>query len=117
MRGRASDLVIVGGENVQPAEVEAAARRVPGVADACAFGVPDPEWGARLALVVVPAVGAALDLDAVVAAMGRQLARFKRPTLGAVAASLPMLGIGKVDRRAVADRHAGSVRPLARSGA
>jgi O-succinylbenzoic acid--CoA ligase len=111
--GRQSDLVIVGGENVRPAEIEALAAEVPGVALACAFGVPDAEWGERLALMVVPAPGAALEIAAVAAALAPRLARFKRPTLGAVVAALPTIGIGKIDRRRAAAEHAGALRPLA----
>jgi len=113
--GRRSDLVIVGGENVRPAEIEALAAEVPGVAMACAFGVPDPEWGERLALLVVPAPGAALEVAAVAAALAPRLARFKRPTLGALVPALPTIGIGKVDRRRAAAEHAAALRPLTAS--
>jgi O-succinylbenzoic acid--CoA ligase len=116
VRGRRSDLIVVGGENVYPAEVEQAALEVPGLADACAFGVPDAEWGERVALVVVGAGGLTPDLDAVVATLATRLARHKLPTLGACATALPYRGIGKLDRRAAAATLTPALRPMGRRG-
>jgi len=114
VHGRRSDLIVVGGENVYPAEVEQAALEVPGVADACVFGVPDAEWGERVALAVVGAEGVPPDLDAVAATLAERLARHKLPSLGTCATALPYRGIGKLDRRAAAATLASSLRPMAR---
>lgn len=111
--GRRSDLIVVGGENVRPAEVEAAALDVAGVAEACVFGVPDAEWGERVALLLVAAAGCRLDPTQVVAATASRLARFKRPTLAAVVPSLPAIGIGKIDRRRAAADYTAALRPIA----
>jgi acyl-CoA synthetase (AMP-forming)/AMP-acid ligase II len=101
VHGRRSDLIITGGENVYPAEVEGVVLATDGVRDACVFGVADPEWGARVALAVV-AHDDALDLNALAAALRTRLARFKCPTLITQVEEIPQLGIGKPDRRRAA---------------
>ncbi|NHC14914.1 o-succinylbenzoate--CoA ligase [Motilibacter deserti] len=105
--GRVDDVVISGGEKVALAAVEVAASGHPGVRAAAAFARPDPEWGERVALAVVPAdpadPPALADLRAVVrAAAGRAAAPRELVLLPA----LPMLASGKVDRLAL--RTAGS---------
>jgi O-succinylbenzoic acid--CoA ligase len=99
--GRATDLIVTGGENVDPYEVEAALRDLPGVADACVFGVPDREWGERVAAVIVPAAEEP-DRRALDAALRQRLAPFKRPRAIAFARELSLTPSGKVDRRAAA---------------
>ncbi len=106
--GRASDLIISGGENVDPLEVEAALRDLPGVRDACVFGVPDREWGERVAAVVV---GDDVDPAALDAALRERLARFKLPRLYARADALPLTRAGKLDRRAAALRFSDRLSP------
>ena len=110
--GRQADLVIVGGENVSPVEVETAALSVPGIAEACVFGVPDPEWGERLALVVAPEATGGPDDAILLAALRERLARFKCPTLIARAETLPRRSIDKLDRRSVAAYFTPLLRPL-----
>ncbi len=95
--GRADDVIVTGGENVAPARVERALLARPGVHEACAVGVPDPEWGAR---VVAAVVGDDLDPDALRAAVAGELGR-AAPRAVTVLAALPVTGIGKPDRAAL----------------
>ena len=95
--GRKSDTIVTGGENVAPAEVEAALLAHPAVADAGVFGRPDPEWGeAVTASVVLRAPADPQELREWVA--GR-LARFKVPKAVEVAETLPRTASGKLLRR------------------
>ncbi|GAA2075461.1 o-succinylbenzoate--CoA ligase [Aeromicrobium halocynthiae] len=102
--GRADDVVISGGVNVPLPRVEEALRRVPGVADAAAVGVPDPEWGHRVVAVVVrdgedPPTGLPALRDAL-ERLG--LDRRWAPRGVLIVEELPLLPGGKIDRRAVA---------------
>lgn len=98
---RRSDIIISGGENIYPAEVEAVLLTHPSVAQVCVVGIPDAEWGERVAALVVPhAATTATDL---VDFCRRQLAGYKQPRLIAFADHLPHTASGKVARRAVAD--------------
>jgi long-chain acyl-CoA synthetase len=101
--GRRDDLVITGGVNVYPAEVEAALADVPGVEEVAVFGVPDDRWGQRVCAAVVTD-GQDGD-DAVVAALAAhasaRLAGYKRPKQYAVVAALPRTATGKVRRLAL----------------
>jgi O-succinylbenzoic acid--CoA ligase len=96
--GRRDDMVITGGENVHPAQVEAALSRVPGVTAAAAAGVPDPEWGERLVALVS---GSDLRVDDLAAALRASLPRHAVPHEIRVVARVPQLGNGKIDRQAV----------------
>lgn len=98
--GRADDVIITGGENVHPTQIEAALVATPGVRAACVFGVPDERWG--------QIVGAALAVDATfdeARATGhwqRALPAHARPRALAICAALPLLPNGKVDRQSAA---------------
>lgn len=94
---RVKDLIISGGENVYPAEVERVLREHPGVAEAVAVGVPDDRWGEVVAAVVVPREG--LDPDELTAWAGSRLAGYKRPRHVVVVEDLPRNAAGKVLRR------------------
>jgi O-succinylbenzoic acid--CoA ligase len=96
---RREDLIVSGGENVYPAEVEAVLMQHPAVADAGAIGVPDPEWGQAVMAVVVPRPGAHLDEAAVRAFCADRLARYKVPRRIWAAAALPRGPGGKLLRR------------------
>ncbi len=93
--GRKKDMFISGGENVYPAEVEAALLRVAGVLEACVFGRPDPKWGeVGHAFVVAPG----LDAAAIAAGLDGLLPRFARPARYHLLDALPKTAAGKVDR-------------------
>ncbi len=106
--GRVSDLIITGGENVHPLEVEASLERWPGVAEACVFGVDDEYWGQLVAAALVPEPGKRVETDALSAGLRGVLAPFKRPRLVAVLDALPRTPSGKIDRRMTAQ----AARPL-----
>jgi acyl-CoA synthetase (AMP-forming)/AMP-acid ligase II len=94
--GRVKDLIITGGENVSPAEVEAVLRAHPDVADVAVIGTPHPRWGEQVTAVVVRRDGATLDGEALGAFAGARLAGFKRPRRIEFVASLPRNAYNKV---------------------
>jgi len=77
--GRVKDLIISGGMNVYPAEVEAALATLPGVAECAVLGLPDEKWGEAVTAVIVPAPGAELTEDGVIAHVRTRIASYKRP--------------------------------------
>ena len=96
--GRRDDLIISGGVNVYPAEVEQALHDVAGIDEIAVFGVADEQWGQRVCAAVV---GAAVP-EAVIAAAKERLAGYKRPKQVYVVEDLPKTGTGKVRRTAIA---------------
>ena len=97
--GRAKDLVITGGYNVYPKEVEDAIDALPGVVESAVIGVPDADLGEAVAAVVVRAAGADAPDEAEVAALlARTLARFKRPRRVHFVDELPRNAMGKVQK-------------------
>jgi long-chain acyl-CoA synthetase len=97
--GRRDDLVITGGVNVYPAEVEAVMVEAPGVSAVAVFGLPDEEWGQRVCAAVV---GTAREADLRKHAESR-LAPFKRPKAYYFVDELPDTATGKLRRLAVAE--------------
>lgn len=101
--GRLSDMIIRGGANVSPLEVETALRQQDSLRDACVVGLPDPVYGQSVAAAVVLEEGATFDEDHVRDALRRRLAVYKVPTRFSIVEDLPTAGTtGKVDRQAVA---------------
>lgn len=100
---RKSDLIITGGMNVYPAEVEAVIHAHPDVLDAAVFGVPDDEWGERVHAVVAPRPGHEVDLDSLEGSLAASLADFKRPRSWDVRAELPRTESGKLLKRLLRD--------------
>lgn len=101
---RVSDMIISGGENVYPAEVERLACEHPDIASAAAVGAPDPQWGEHVHLFVVPTPGATVDAAAVMAWMRDRLAHFKCPKHVTSVEELPRNATGKVLRRELRDQ-------------
>ncbi|GGH07464.1 AMP-dependent acyl-CoA synthetase [Glycocaulis albus] len=99
--GRASDMLISGGYNIHPAEVEAALLTLPGVDEACAFAVPDPQWGERLEAAVTPLRGHSLDTSQLVLLARELLGPVKTPKAIHLLARLPRNPVGKVTRSSV----------------
>lgn len=95
-RDRIKNVIISGGENVYPAELERVLRTLDGVAEATVVGRPDPRWGEVPVAVVVPAPGAALDRESVLAGFQGRLARFKHPKDVVFVTELPRNALGKV---------------------
>lgn len=94
--GHSSELVLVNGFNVYPAEVESVLGDQPGVAEVAVVGATDPNTGEAVVAYVVPAAGAALDPEALVAAASRSLAKFKLPRDVQIVDALPRTATGKV---------------------
>jgi acyl-CoA synthetase (AMP-forming)/AMP-acid ligase II len=110
--GRISDLIISGGMNVYPAEVERVLAMLPDVRQAAVFGVPHPKWVEGVAAAIVLAPDAGLDREAVIRHCARELASYKKPTRIEFVSELPMVGSQKVDKRALRIRFADSDQPL-----
>ena len=103
--GRTDSVIVTGGENVDPEEVERALRLLPEVQDACVFGLPCAEFGQQVVAVVVPVAGAAtFELETIKAKLRPQLARFKLPRTLVLTEALPFTASGKLDRRTCAVR-------------
>ena len=104
IEGRADDTIIRGGENIAPAEIEEVLLSCDGVADAAVVGLPDDEWGQRLAAVVVARDGAALSAEELRDEVRRRLRSSKTPETIEFWAELPRTDTGKLLRRLVADK-------------
>ncbi len=96
LHDRVKDMVVTGGENVYPAEVENALTKHPAVADAAVIGVPSDKWGEDVKAFVVPAPGATVDSEELVAFVRQHLAGFKVPRTVEVIDVLPRNPSGKV---------------------
>jgi fatty-acyl-CoA synthase len=96
IRDRYKDMIISGGENVYPAEVESALLELPGVVEAAVIGVPDEKWGEIGLAVLVAAPGADRDPEAIRTALRERLAGFKVPRLIEFADELPKTATGKI---------------------
>ncbi len=105
--GRAKDLIISGGFNVYPKEVEEAIDDLEGVEESAVIGVPHPDFGEGVVAVVVPRKGASVSEEAVVAGLKERLARFKQPKRVFVVDALPRNAMGKVQKKALRDEFAG----------
>jgi O-succinylbenzoic acid--CoA ligase len=106
--GRASDLIITGGENVHPAEVEAVLGRVPGVRTACVFGVKDRTFGEVVAAALVTRGPVPPDDQTLYAHLDAELAPFKHPRQIAFITAIEYGPGGKLDRARTAEQaHAG----------
>ncbi|GGC92066.1 acyl-CoA synthetase [Chelatococcus reniformis] len=99
LSGRASDMIIFGGTNIYPAEIEAELMKVPGVADCAVFGIPDEEFGEQVCAFIQPTDGADLDAEAIRADLKQRLASYKLPRRIEFTASLPREDTGKIFKR------------------
>jgi len=93
---RKKDMVISGGENVYPREVEDVLFEHPDVLEAAVIGVPDERWGERVHAVLVPAEGIDLDPQAILVYARSRLAGYKVPKTAEISAALPKNATGKV---------------------
>src|SRR5262245_13147291 len=97
--GRKDDMIIRGGENIAPAEVEAVVQSHPAVEEAAVVGVPDVEWGQRVAAFVVLRAGATTSADELAAFCRQRLASFKKPEVIRFLDELPKNPMGKILRK------------------
>jgi long-chain acyl-CoA synthetase len=100
---RKRDMVISGGVNIYPAEIEAALHGFPGVHDCAVFGIPDDEFGEALMAVVELQPGVTLDVAAIRAGLKTRLAGYKVPKHVEIAAELPREDSGKIFKRRLRD--------------
>jgi Acyl-CoA synthetases (AMP-forming)/AMP-acid ligases II len=100
---RKRDMVISGGVNIYPAEIEAALHAVPGVHDCAVFGIPDDEFGEALMAVVEPQAGVALDVADIRAQLKTSLAGYKVPKHLEILKNLPREDSGKIFKRRLRD--------------
>ncbi len=107
--GRAKDLIISGGENIHPAEIEQALALHPAVAECAAFALPDANWGELAAVAVVLQAGAAASEDQLRTHLQQRLARFKIPRRWFFLPQLPKTALGKVQRGVLAQQAAASI--------
>jgi acyl-CoA synthetase (AMP-forming)/AMP-acid ligase II len=105
--GRAKDLIITGGENVSPVEVEDVLRAHPDVADVAVIGTPHPKWGEQVTAVIVPRPGAALDPAALGAFAAERLSGFKKPRRIELVDALPRNAANKVQTGVLRARFGG----------
>jgi fatty-acyl-CoA synthase len=101
---RRKDMYISGGENVYPAEVEAAIAELTEVAECAVVGIPDARWGEVGRLYVVPLPGRAITADALLAHCAGRLAKFKVPRTAVITDSLPRTSSGKVQKHLLRKR-------------
>ena len=106
--GRAKDLVISGGYNVYPKEVESLIDEIEGVAESAVIGLPHPDFGEAVTAVVVPRPGAELEEKTILDALGDRLARYKQPKRVFLTDALPRNTMGKVQKNVLRDTYAGT---------
>lgn len=99
IRDRVKDMIVSGGENVYPVEVENALLDHPAIADAAVIGVPDPRWGEAVLAMIVPAFGHALTTDEVTAFCRDRIAGYKCPREFRFIDMVPRNAAGKILRR------------------
>jgi malonyl-CoA/methylmalonyl-CoA synthetase len=109
--GRAKDLIISGGLNVYPKEIESVIDDLEGVVESAVIGLPHPDFGEAVSAVVVTGPGAPLDEAAVIAAVRARLAAFKVPKRVWFAPSLPRNAMGKVQKNALRVEHQDAFAP------
>jgi fatty-acyl-CoA synthase/long-chain acyl-CoA synthetase len=96
---RKKDMIISGGVNIYPAEIEAALEAHPDIADVAVFGIPDDDWGEAVHAVVVVRAGAALAKDQIAAFARERLAGYKVPRSVSFMGEIPRTGSGKILKR------------------
>lgn len=103
--GRLKDMIISGGENIYPAEVESVLYRHPAIKEAALIGVPDEHWGEVGRAIVVTEPGQALSAEELLAFLREHLARYKVPKSVVFVDALPKTGAGKIDKKVLAQQY------------
>ncbi len=121
LAGRKKDIIIVGGSNVYPDDVEAVLREAPGVKDCSVIGVPDSYFG-EATLAVITTDSSDIDLRRIRAFCAERLADFQQPQAYEILDELPRTALGKIQRQVLRDRYEGydataDLRRLMRRGA
>ncbi|HTN96048.1 MAG TPA: AMP-binding protein, partial [Nordella sp.] len=102
--GRNKDLIISGGFNIYPAEVEAAVEEIDGVAQCAVVGAPHPDFGEGVIAVVVAKPGAPVSEEGISRALAASLAKFKRPKRVVIVSELPLNAMSKVQKNVLRER-------------
>jgi acyl-CoA synthetase (AMP-forming)/AMP-acid ligase II len=105
--GRKRDLIISGGMNIFPSEIEDVLREHPAIADVAVIGLPDEKWGETVCAVVEPKDGATVDEEEVIAFCTQRLAGYKKPTSVKVVRALPRTAAGKPKKFLLRQTYAG----------
>ncbi|MBB5576619.1 AMP-binding protein [Rhizobium paranaense] len=105
--GRSKDLVISGGYNIYPKEIESEIDQLPGVVESAVIGVPHPDLGEGLTAVIVRELGATIDETAVLEGLRDRLARYKQPKRVIIVDELPRNTMGKVQKNVLRDTYSG----------
>ena len=103
--GRSKDLIITGGYNVYPAEIEGYLNELPGVDESAVIGVPHPDFGEAVVAVLVAQAGASVDAPACIDALKQRIAGFKVPKRVMVVDQLPRNAMGKVQKALLREQH------------
>jgi malonyl-CoA/methylmalonyl-CoA synthetase len=103
--GRSKDLIISGGYNVYPKEIESYIDEMAGVVESAVIGLPHPDFGEAVAAVVVAQSGATVDGDAIIARLKAKIANFKVPKRVWVVSELPRNTMGKVQKNLLRERY------------
>ncbi|MEJ2410841.1 MAG: AMP-binding protein [Novosphingobium sp.] len=96
--GRLKEMVIRGGENIYPREVEDALSEFPEIAEAAVLGIADPKWGEELVAVLRPAAGSSIDVEQIAEQLRERIARHKVPKKWRVVADFPRTPSGKIQK-------------------
>jgi acyl-CoA synthetase (AMP-forming)/AMP-acid ligase II len=102
---RKKDMIISGGVNIYPAEIESVLYAHPQILDVAVFGIPDDEWGERVHAIVQAKDGEVIDLDELRAFAESRLARYKQPREYEVRDALPRTDSGKLLKRVLRDEY------------
>ncbi len=105
--GRSKDLIISGGYNVYPAEIEGVLNELPGVQESAVVGVPHPDFGEEGVAVVVPRAASTPEPEALLAALKAQLANYKIPKHCVFVPELPRNTMGKVQKNLLREQYKG----------
>jgi malonyl-CoA/methylmalonyl-CoA synthetase len=103
--GRQKDLIITGGYNVYPKEIEDVLNDIEGIDESAVFGVPHPDFGEMIIAAIIAETGKDIDIDAVQGLVAEKLARFKHPRQFKILPSLPRNTMGKVQKNILRKTH------------
>jgi long-chain acyl-CoA synthetase len=110
LAGRSKDMIIRGGENIYPKEIEDVLTGDPSVLEAAVIGVPDDIWGEVVVAYVQPRPGLTIDPAALKALCARSLSRYKRPASFFVVDAIAKNAVGKIDKVSLRASHASAAR-------
>jgi long-chain acyl-CoA synthetase len=108
--GRLKDMIIRGGQNVYPAQIESVVSRMPGIVEVAVIGVDEPRWGQEVLAIVKLAEGATLTEKEIIAFCREHLAPYKCPRYVRFIAELPKTATGKIKKNVLAEQFANAVK-------